>query len=74
VAATLKQDVAADAVATAALAAGIRVFPIPDGIAFGIGTIEASQIRVAMEKLRVMFGELRRGTFRSRRTSSLTKK
>jgi DNA-binding transcriptional MocR family regulator len=42
-AATLKQNVTADAVATAALAAGIRVFPIPDGIAFGIGTIEASQ-------------------------------
>jgi len=69
-AATLKQNVTADAVATAALAAGIRVFPIPDGIAFGIGTIEASQIRGAMEKLRVVFGELRRETYRSRRASS----
>ena len=57
-----------------ALAAGIRVFPIPDGIAFGIGTIEASQIRGAMEKLRVVFGELRRETYRSRRPSSLTKR
>jgi len=58
-AATLKQDLSAGAVAAAALAAGVRVFPMPNGIAFGIGTIEASQIRVAVEKLRNVFGAVR---------------
>lgn len=68
VSATLKQPVSAGAVATAALAAGVRVFPMPDGIAFGIGTIEASQIRRATEKLREVFhgrSSCRKATIRS---------
>src|SRR6185295_9210291 len=51
-AATLKRSVPSDVVAAAALAAGIRLFPMPGGIVFGIGTIEASQVRAAIEKLR----------------------
>jgi GntR family transcriptional regulator/MocR family aminotransferase len=50
-AATLKQSIPSDALA-AAFAAGIRLFPMPGGVVFGIGTIEASQIRAAIEKLR----------------------
>ena len=50
--ATLKQDVPSEAVAEAALASGVRVFPMPQGIVFGIGAIEASQIKIATEKLR----------------------
>jgi GntR family transcriptional regulator/MocR family aminotransferase len=63
-AATLKQRVPADAVAAAALAAGIRLFPMPEGIAFGIGTIDASQIRAAIEKLRDVLRTLRLRTKR----------
>jgi len=69
-AATLKQDLSADAVAAAALAAGVRLFPMPGGIAFGVGTIEASQIRSATEKLHDVFRALRRGTQRSTRIHS----
>jgi GntR family transcriptional regulator/MocR family aminotransferase len=63
-AATLKQQVPADALAAAALSAGIRLFPMPEGIAFGIGTIDVSQIRGAIEKLRDVLRTLRSRTKR----------
>jgi GntR family transcriptional regulator/MocR family aminotransferase len=74
VSATLKQDVSSEAVAEAALASGVRVFPMPQGIVFGIGAIEASQIKIATEKLRDVFRALRRETSRSRKTSAGAKR
>jgi len=65
-AATLKKPLRGDAVAAAALAAGIRLFPMPGGIVFGIGTIDASQVRAAIEKLRDVLRTLRLRTKQSR--------
>jgi GntR family transcriptional regulator/MocR family aminotransferase len=59
VAARLKRPLSSAAVVAAASDAGIRIHAMPDGITFGLGAIDASAIKTAVDKLRKVLRTMR---------------